>query len=79
MTRRLQIKRLEIDLRGLDPKVAEAAARQLGPSLERALAQRRGGFDSAHRIDAGGIAPSDHSRDVASSLAQQVAQRVRRS
>jgi len=79
MTRRVRIKRLEIDLRGLDPKVAEAATRQLGPSLERALAQRRGDFESARNIDAGGIAPADHSRDVASGLAHQIARRVRRS
>ena len=109
MTRRVQIKRLEIDLRGMDPKVAEAATRKLGPALERALARRRGDFESARHMNAGGIdaagvgargmeaagsgagrieaggmgaggiAPSDQSRDVASRLAQQIAQRVRRS
>jgi hypothetical protein len=78
VTRRIHIKRLELDLRGVDPKTAEAATRRLGPSLERALAQRRGHFDSAHHIDAGGIAPSNQSHDIASSLAHRIAQRVKR-
>lgn len=79
MTRRIHIDRLELDLRGIDPKTAEAATRRLGPALERALAQRRGRFDSARRSDAGGIAPSSESHDVASGLAHRIAERVRRS
>jgi hypothetical protein len=79
MSRRIHIERLELDLRGIDPKTAEAATRRLGPSLEKALAQRRGRFDSAPRIDAGSIAPASESHDVASGLAHQIAQRVRRS
>jgi hypothetical protein len=63
MTRRIHIDRLELDMRGVDPKAAEAAARRLGPSLKKELAQPR----------------SQPSNDLASQLARQVAQRVRRS
>jgi hypothetical protein len=63
MTRRIHIDRLELDLRGIEPKTAEAATRRLGPALEKALAQRRG----------------RESHDLASVLAQRIAQRVRRS
>lgn len=37
--RRLRIDRLELDLRGIAPATAEAAARLLGPALAKALAQ----------------------------------------
>jgi hypothetical protein len=79
MTRRIHIERLELDLRGIDPKTAEAATRRLGPSLERALAERRGRFDSAPRTDAGSISPAGESHDVASALAHRIAHHVRRS
>lgn len=79
MTRRIHIQRLELDLRGIDAQTAEAATRRLGPSLEAALAQRRGRFDPSSRIDAGSISPAGESRDVASALAHRIAHHVRRS
>jgi hypothetical protein len=77
MTRRIHIERLELDLRGLDPKAAESAARTLGPSLQMELARRRGRFESAPRIEAGGIAPSTQPREIAARLAHRVALRTR--
>lgn len=73
MNRRVQIDRLELDLRGIDPQVAEAAVRLFGPALQAELArgiERRG--NAAH-IDAGRIAPEAQAGALAERLAQRVA------
>jgi hypothetical protein len=83
MTRRLSIDRLDLDLRGIDPAVAEAAVRLLGPALQEQLAQRQGPFNAAARIDAGSIAvpatAGSEPRALANGLAQRIAQRTRES
>jgi hypothetical protein len=83
MTRRLSIDRLDLDLRGIDPAVAEAAVRLLGPALQEQLAQRHGPFKTAARIDAGRVAASatagSEPRALADGLAQRIAQRTRES
>ena len=87
---RLRIGRLDLDLRGVVPATAEAAARALGPALARALTSRSpdsgfgirdSGFEtrdsrfrSADRIDAGRI-ESPASPD-AHDLAVRLAQRI---
>ena len=56
--RRLAIERLELDLRGVAPEIAESAVRLLGPALQRALsahAERTAGLVGRARIDAGRI------------------------
>jgi hypothetical protein len=55
MTRRVHIDRLDLDLRGIAPADAEAAARLLGPALARALAGRHPTAGSTDRLDAGRI------------------------
>jgi hypothetical protein len=57
-TRRLAIERLELDLRGVAPELAESAVRLLGPALRRALtahAERTAGLAGRARIDAGRV------------------------
>jgi len=77
---RVRIDRLELDLRGIAPETAEAAARALGPALARELAARRGGrIEGAERLDAGHMssaaAPDPHS--LAARLAQRIAGTIR--
>ena len=79
MNRRISIDRLDLDLRGIDPALAEAAVRLLGPSLQEQLAQRHGAITSAARIDAGHVAPASEPRALADRLAQRIAQHTRES
>jgi len=76
MNRRIHIDRLDLDLRGIDPAVAEAAVRLLGPALQAQFAQRQGPITSAARIDAGRIAPPGEPHALASRLAERIAQRT---
>lgn len=79
MNRRISIDRLDLDLRGIDPAVAEAAVRQLGPALQEQFAQARrdtSPINAAARIDAGAIAPVSEPRALANRLAQRIAQRA---
>ena len=73
--RRVRIDRLELDLRGIAPATAEAAARALGPALAKALAPQHAHLAPADRIDAGRIAspaaPGAH--DLAAGIAQRIA------
>jgi hypothetical protein len=73
----LHIERLELDLRGVTPEIAEAAARALGPALARALSARDVPSTSAGRIDAGRIASS--ATPSANQLAGDMARRIARS
>ena len=72
MNRRLVIDSLDLDLRGIDPAVAEAAVRLLGPALQTQFAQMQGPVASATRIDAGQVAPSNEPQALARSLAQRI-------
>jgi hypothetical protein len=72
--KRLSIGRLELDLHGIAPDTAKAAARALGPALARALTQRCLHAAPAERIDAGRIASA--AAPDAGSLATQIAQRI---
>ena len=79
--RRVRIERLELDLRGIAPDVAQAAARALGAALAQALAAApRARFEPAERIDAGRIAspaaPSAH--DLATGIAGRIAASARK-
>lgn len=78
--RHLRIARLELDLRGIAPATAEAAARALGPALAQALARRQGRLAPAERVDAGRIASSASpgAHELAAGIAQRVARSVRR-
>lgn len=77
MTRHVQIDRLELDLRGLDPAVVEAAVRALGPALQRELAQMhavpRQALRCAARIDAGHLPATVDARGLTHELAQRIA------
>ena len=78
-TRRLRIERIEVDLRGIGPAAAEAAARALGPALALALRDSTVGIGSAERLEAGRIA-SAHSPEagtLAAGIAQRIAQAIR--
>jgi hypothetical protein len=72
--RRVRIERVELDLRGIAPATAEAAARALGPALVEALRSEPGRFAAAERIDAGRIASAAAPR--AASLAGDIARRI---
>ena len=77
--RRLRIERLELDARGVDPAVAEAATRALGPALARTLASHRLNVASADRIDAGRFASPvpTGAPDLALGIAQHIARTLR--
>lgn len=74
-SRRVRIDRLELDLRGIAPATAEAAARALGPALAAALAPHHGHVAPAERIDAGRLtanaSPTAH--DLAARIAERIA------
>lgn len=74
-TRRLHIKRIDLDLHGVAPSTAEAAARLLGPALARALAGRRINETSAERINGGRInlAGTADAETLSNRLAQRIA------
>jgi hypothetical protein len=79
--RRLQISRIDLDLRGIAPATAEASARALGPALARALTPWMDArIGSADRIDAGRIdspaSPEVH--DLAARIAQRIAHALER-
>jgi hypothetical protein len=74
MTRRVHIDRLDLDFSGIPPATAEAAARLLGPALERALGRKHAA--PAAEIDAGRIAMTG--RPDAQALATQMAGRIAR-
>lgn len=91
--RTVRIGRLDLDLRGLAPDAAEAAARALGPALARALTERPASdignpglairdsrFRSADRIDAGRIeSPALPDRhDLAARIARRIVQALER-
>ena len=77
--RRLRIERLELDARGVDPAVAEAAARALGPALARTLAPHRLNIAPADRIDAGRFASPvpTGTQDLAIGIAEHIARTLR--
>jgi hypothetical protein len=76
----LHIDRLELDLRGVDPATAQAAARALGPALAQALAGARlDSMASAPQLDAGRLqttATPPH-QQLAVQMAQRIAGRLR--
>lgn len=76
---RVQIGRITLDLRGLDPQAALGAAQALGPALQRALADRGGSFGSAARIDAGTLQAGASSTPgaLAASIAARIAGHTR--
>ena len=78
--RRLRIERLELDLRGIAPDTAQAAAHALGPALARALAAHHGQVAAAERIDAGRITSpaSPAAPDLAAHIAQRIVASTRR-
>jgi hypothetical protein len=59
--RHVRIDRLDLDLRGVDPRAAEAAVRSLGPALAKAL-------------ESPGPAPAN---DLTTTIAQRVARTIR--
>lgn len=73
--RHLHIDRLELDLRGIDPALGQAAVNLLGPALARALAGYAGAPAPAQQIDAGHLAspaaPVPH--ELATGMAQRIA------
>jgi hypothetical protein len=75
----LHIDRLELDLRGIDPATAQAAARALGPALAQALASvRLGATASAPQLDAGRLQSSatPPHQQLAAQMAQRIAGRL---
>ena len=80
MNRRIDVDRIELDLRGIDPALAEAAVRLFGPALQAELARGIDGGRSVARLDAGRVASIDTGRIAAEAdagtLAARLAQRV---
>jgi hypothetical protein len=78
--RRIRIERLELDLRGIAPATADAAARGLGPALADALASLKVDVASADRIDAGRLVSpaSPDAKDLAAGIARRIAHTIRR-
>jgi hypothetical protein len=79
MKQRVHIGGIHVDLRGVAPATARAAAQALGPALQRALAESDGGFASATRIDAGriGAGASTGAGSLAEAVAMRIARQVR--
>ncbi|HMO47495.1 MAG TPA: hypothetical protein PKB14_15870 [Rubrivivax sp.] len=75
----IRIHRLELDLRGIDPQLAEAAVRLFGPALQAELARGVDGGRSVARFDAGRIAPATDAGALATRLAQRVAGALKQS
>jgi len=78
MTRRISIDRLDVDLRGIAPSIAEAAVRRLGPALREQLARPGGDIAAAGRVEAGRVAPAGDAQGLATGLAQRIAQSIRK-
>jgi len=78
--RRVRIDRLELDLRGIAPATADAAARALGSALADALAAQKAHIAAADRIDAGRIASpaSPDANELARAVAGRIANTIRR-
>lgn len=78
--RRIRIDRLELDLRGIAPATADAAARSLGPALARALSTCGARVAPADRIDGGRIVSpsSSTAQNLADGIAQRIAHAIRR-
>ena len=78
--RRIRIDRLELDLRGIAPATADAAAHALGSALADALAAQKLHIAAAHRIDAGRIdsPASPDAHDLARAVARRIAHTIRR-
>ena len=76
---RVRIERLELDLRGIAPGTAEAAARALGPALAEALTSHPAHIAPAERIDAGRIKSpaSPGAPDLAVGIAGRIAHSIR--
>jgi hypothetical protein len=70
----LKIDRLDLDVHGVAPAAARAAAEQLGPALARALAGRVLNVRSIARLDAGRIAID--ANPTGTGLAERIAARV---
>jgi hypothetical protein len=78
--RRLRVGRLDLDLRGIAPATAEAAARALGPALAHALTSHRPLGPGADRIEAGRIESpaSPDAHDLAAGIARRIARALER-
>lgn len=79
MKQRVRVGRIDLDLRGVAPATARAAAEALGPPLQRALAEGEGGFVGATRIDAGriGAGAAPGAAGLAESIAARIARQLR--
>ena len=71
--RRIHIARLELDLRGVAPETARAAAAELGPAISRAWATSRTDAHSNAKASTRGTASSS----LADGLAQRIVRTVR--
>ena len=78
--RRVRIERLELDVRGVAPATANAAAHALGPALARTLASRSVRVAAADRIDAGRIvgSASPDAHDLVTRIARRIASTIHR-
>ena len=82
MSRRISIDRVELDLRGVDPALAEGAVRLLRTALEQqfgrhaAAAGVAGTGSDLGRVDAGAAPPANEPRTLANQLARRIAQRA---
>ena len=78
MTRRISIDRLDLDLRGVDPAMAEAAVRRLEPALREQLSRPGGEIGSVRHVDGGSVAPARDAQGLANGLARRIAQSIRK-
>ncbi|MFH0344336.1 MAG: hypothetical protein ACHBNF_19955 [Chromatiales bacterium] len=78
--KRLVIDRLDLDLHGVSLATAESVASLLGPALARAMQGRQIDAAPAQRIDAGqiGVATTPDPTEVATQIAERIAQRTSR-
>jgi len=76
MKERIRIDRLHVDLRGLDPAVAEAVVPLLGSAVQQAMSRTSDAGPSAANVDAGRVSGSGGSAEIAHRIAAQVAQRA---
>jgi hypothetical protein len=76
VNRRIVIDRLDLDLRGVDPVVAQQAVRLLGPALRSALARQAAPAAPASTGQPDTVGESGTAFELAGALVQRIAGRV---
>jgi hypothetical protein len=77
MKTRVRIDSLHVDMRGIDPALADAVVPLLGPALQAQFSGSAGAARSAAEIDAGRVASAGGAHAIARRIARQVVNSTR--